>query len=140
MQKSLDHSVNSESESLSVMSNSLRPQGRYSPWNSPGQNSGVGSCALLQGIFPTPRSNPDLPHCRRILYQLSHKGSPRILEWGAYPSSRGSSWPRVFCISGKFFTSWRVLTDLQWNITKPHNFKQKTYKHLYSDWMLVLEY
>ena len=59
----------------------------YSPWNSPGQNTEVGSLTLLQGIFPTQRSNPGLPHCRQILYQLSHKGSPRILEWVAYPSS-----------------------------------------------------
>ena len=47
----------------------------YSPWNSPGQNAGVGSLSLLQGIFPTQGSNPGLPHCRWILYQLSHKGS-----------------------------------------------------------------
>ena len=47
-----------------------------SPWNSPGQNTGVGSLSLLQGIFPTQASNPGLPYCRRILYQLSHKGSP----------------------------------------------------------------
>ena len=59
--------------------------------NSPGQNTGVGSLSLLHGIFPTQGSNPGLPHCRRILYQLSHKGSPRILEWVAYPFSSGSS-------------------------------------------------
>ena len=46
---------------------------------------------LLQGIFPTQGLNPGLPHCRWILYQLSHKGSPRILEWVAYPFSSGSS-------------------------------------------------
>ena len=63
----------------------------YSPWNSPGQNTGVGSLSLLQGIFPTQGSNPGLPHCRQILYQLSHQGSPRILEWVACPISRGSS-------------------------------------------------
>ena len=44
--------------------------------NSPGQNTGVGSLSLLQGIFPTQGSNSGLLHCRRILYQLSHKGSP----------------------------------------------------------------
>ena len=69
----------------SVVSNPLRPHGLYSPWNSPGQDTGVGSPALLQGIFPTQGSNPGLPHCRKILYQLNHKGSPRILEWVAYP-------------------------------------------------------
>ena len=65
-----------ESESHSVVSDSLRPRGLYRPWNSPGQNTGVGSPSLLQGIFPTPGSNPGLPHCRQILYQLSHKRSP----------------------------------------------------------------
>ena len=48
----------------------------YSPWNSPGQNAGVGSLSLLQGDFPTQELNLGLPHCRQILYQLSHKGSP----------------------------------------------------------------
>ena len=51
-----------------------------SPWNSPDQNTGVGSLSLLQGIFPTQESNPGLPHCRQILYQLSHKGSPFLLD------------------------------------------------------------
>ena len=43
------------------------------------------------GIFPTQGSNPGLQHCRWILYQLSHKGRPRILEWVAYPFARVSS-------------------------------------------------
>ena len=94
--------------SRSVMSDSLRLHGLYSPWHSPGQNTGVGSLSLLQGIFPTQGLNPGLPHCRWILYQLSHKGSPRILEWVAYPFSSGSSQPRnqtgVSCIAGGFFT------------------------------------
>ena len=81
------------------------------PWTS-GQNSGVGSLSLLQGIFPTQGLNPGLPHCRQFLYQLSHKGSPRILEWEAYPFSRGSSRPRnwtgVSCIAGGFFTNWAM--------------------------------
>ena len=64
------------SESCSVMSNSLQTHGLYSPWNSPGQNTGVGSPYLLQGFFPTQGSNPSLPHYRQILYQLSHKESP----------------------------------------------------------------
>ena len=58
----------------------LRPHGLYSLWNSPGQNTGVGSLSLLQGIFPTQGSNPGLLHCRQILYQLSHKGSPLYIE------------------------------------------------------------
>ena len=63
-----------ESKSRSVVSNSLRPHGLYSPWNSLGQNTGVGSCSLLQGVFPTQGMNPGLPHCRWILYQLGYQG------------------------------------------------------------------
>ena len=65
-----------ESESCSVMSDSLRPHELYLPWNSPGQNTGVGSRSLPQGIFSTYGSNPGLPHCRQILFPLSHQGSP----------------------------------------------------------------
>ena len=57
-----------ESESRSVESDSLQPHGLYSPWNSPGQNIGVGSLSFLQAIFPTQGSNPGLPNCRWILY------------------------------------------------------------------------
>ena len=46
-----------------------------SPWNSPGQNTGVSSLFLLQVIFPTQELNPGLMHCRWILYQLSYQGS-----------------------------------------------------------------
>ena len=65
----------------------------YSPWNSPGQNTRVGSLSLLQGIFPTQGSDPGLLPCRWILYQLSHKGSPRRLEWVVFPFSSRSSQP-----------------------------------------------
>ena len=58
------------------MFDSLQPHGPYSPGNSPGQNTGVGSFSLLQGIFPTQGLNTSLLHCRQILYRLSHKGSP----------------------------------------------------------------
>ena len=60
------------SKSRSVVSDSLWSCGLYSPWNSPGQNTGVGSLSLLQGIFTTQGLNPGLLHCRWILYQLSH--------------------------------------------------------------------
>ena len=100
------------SETCSVMSNSLWLCGLYSPRNSPGQDTGVDSFSLLQGIFPTQGSDPGLLHWRWILYQLSHKGSPRTLEWVTYPFSRGSSWPRdrtgVSCIAGRFFTNWAI--------------------------------
>ena len=67
-----------EGESWSILSDSLRPHGLYNPWNSPGQNTGVGSHSLLQGIFPTQKLNQGLLHCRQILYQLSNQGSPYI--------------------------------------------------------------
>ena len=66
--------------SRSVMSNSLRPRGLYPtrlhcPQNSPGKNTGVGCYEFLQGIFLIQGSNLGLPHCRQILYHLSHQGS-----------------------------------------------------------------
>ena len=119
-----------QNEGRSAVSDSLRPHGLHSPWNSSGQNTGVGSLSLLQGIFPTQGSNPGLPHCGQILYQLSPKGSPRILEWVAYPFSRGSSWPRnrtgVSCITGRFFTNW--------GITHVESKKQKSSKQTSDCW------
>ena len=61
-------------ESCPVVLDSAITWAIYSPWNSPGQNTGVGSHSLLQGIFPTQESNPGLLHCRQILYCLSHQG------------------------------------------------------------------
>ena len=74
-----------------VAPDSLQPHGLCSPWNSPGQNTGMGSLSLLQGIFPTQESNPGVLHRRQILYQLCHQENPRKLEWGAYPFSSRSS-------------------------------------------------
>ena len=94
-----------------AVSNPLRPHGLCNLWNSPGQNTGVDCHFLLQGIFPTQGSNPGLLHCRQILYQLSHKGSPLPLSnssldlSGKYFSKSGTrttigqqttcSWPRT---------------------------------------------
>ena len=44
-----------------------------------GKKTRVGFHALLQGIFPTEGSNPGLPHCRQVLYHLSHHGGPYYL-------------------------------------------------------------
>ena len=104
-----------------------RPTRLPCPWDSPGNNTGVGchfllqcmkvksgmgSCSLPQGIFPTQGLNPGVQHCRQILYQLSHQGSSRILEWVAYPfaneSSRPRNWTGVSCITSRFFTSWAI--------------------------------
>ena len=73
----------SESESPSVLSDSLRPHGLYSPRNAPGQNTGVGSLSLLQGIFSTQGLNPGLPHYKQILYQLSHREAQEY--WSGQP-------------------------------------------------------
>ena len=86
----------------------------WTPWTIQAMEfSGPEYClSLLQGIFPTQGSNPGLPHCKQILYKLSHQGSPRILEWVAYPFSSGTSQPRnrtrVSCIAGRFFTTWAI--------------------------------
>ena len=125
-------------ESHSVMSDSSRPHGLWSPWNSPGQNSGVGSLSLLQGIIPTQGSNPGLPHGRWILYQLSHKGNSGILECLAYPFCSGSSWPRnqtrVSCIAGGLFTNWiiRKAPSCPQSINQPINQSIHTYTHTHT--------
>ena len=56
------------------------PHGLCNLWDSLGQNTGVGSLSLLQGILPTQELNPGLAHCGKILYQLSHKGSLVLVE------------------------------------------------------------
>ena len=75
------NNTKSETVSFSVVSDSLQPHGLQPvrllcPWNSPGNNTGVGCHSLLYGIFPTKRPNLGLLHCRQILYCLSHQGSP----------------------------------------------------------------
>ena len=77
--------IEPRSPALQADSLSTEPQGKP-------KNTGVGSLSLLQGIFLTQGSNQGLLHCRWILYQLSHQGSPRILVWVAYPFSGRSSW------------------------------------------------
>ena len=92
-----------ESGSHSVMSDSLRPHGLHSPWNSPGQNTGVGSLSLFQGIFPTQGSDPHLLHCRRILYHLSHlEDHPQKASVGAdmslIPETEGDGLEPQLCL------------------------------------------
>ena len=90
--------LTSESQSRSVVSNSLQTHGLYSAWNSPGQDTRMGSGSFLQGIIPTQGSNPGLPHSRQILYQLSHQGSPRILEW-VVMAFLHMRWPKYWSFS-----------------------------------------
>ena len=107
--KTFHNSTRIESESHSVVFYSLQPHGLYSPWNSPGHNTGVGSHSLLQGFLRTQGSNPAITHGNRIftqLHQLRHQGSPRTLQWVAYPFSSRSTRPRnptgVSCIISRF--------------------------------------
>ena len=72
--------IEKERKSRSVVSDSLGPHGLYSPLNSPGQNTRVGSLSLLQGLFQTQGSNPGLLHCRLILYQLRDKGGYQYIS------------------------------------------------------------
>ena len=128
--------------SRSVVSDSLWPYGLHSQWNSPGQNTGVGSLSLFQGIFPTQGLNPGLPYCRWIFYHLSHRGSPRILEWVSYSFSSRSSWPRnpnrVSCITGRFFTNWDIREAqicLYFPKTEPVSFSLKPSAHYLTHWI-----
>ena len=93
--------------------------GSFVHGDSLGKNTGVGCHALLQGTFPTQGLNLGLPHCRWIIYHLSHQGSPWILKWVAYPFSRGSSHPRsqtgISCVAGGFFTS-RDTRESLWSL------------------------
>ena len=115
-----------KSVSYSVVLDSLRPNGLWPAkllclWISPGKNIGMGCHFLLQGIFPTQGSNPGLLHCRRILYQMSHKGSPRTWEWVApffSGSSRPRNWTRVSHILGEFFTNRAMKDTNSWSLLK----------------------
>ena len=83
-----------EGKSLSCVQLFATP---WTPWNSPGQNTGLGSLALLQGIFPTQGSNPGLPPCRQILYPntkvffLKRKSTFDVTEPHVIPETRDPS-------------------------------------------------
>ena len=91
------------------MSDSLRPHGLSSPWNSPGQNTGVCAHSLSPGVFPTHRLNPGLPYCRQILYQLNHKGSNS----------------KQYCL----YIDWYIKTSRFWSTITAHTKKRKESKH-----------
>ena len=98
---------------IRVMPDSLQPRGLYSPWNSPGQNTEVGSFSLLQVIFPTQGSNSDLLHCRQILYQLSHKGSPSVQQRtpNSLPRKACRHWFQILIICVLSRDWWLVIFD-----------------------------
>ena len=90
-----------ESESQSVMSDSLQPNRLYSRWNSQSQNTGVGSLSLLQGIFPAWESNQCLLHCRGILYQLNWLGKPSHSSETLLSCMKSEYWAKFnICRSG----------------------------------------
>ena len=113
--------LESESESHLVESNSLGSHQLYSPWNSPGQNTGLGSLSLLQGIFLTQGLNSGLPHCRDSLPAVP-QGKPRNTGESSLSLSRGSSRPRnwtwVSCIAGV-----SLPTELQGKPHKPSHIR-----------------
>ena len=113
------------SESHSVVSDFLLPHGLYSPWNSPGQNTKVDSLSLLQGIFSTQGSNPDLPHCRQILYQLSHRGS---LTGNIAKFSCDFSW----------FCHWSITHSPYFSVLPLSKILEKTYLNEYISASLLL--
>ena len=93
------------------------PPGSSVHKDSPGKKIRVSCHGPLQGIFPIQGSDPGLPYCRWILYHLRHQGSTIILEWVAYPFSRGSSQPRNqtgdSCTAGRFLISWATREALK---------------------------
>ena len=118
----------SESESHSVMSDSLRPYGLYSPWNSLGQNTGVVSHSLLHGIFPSQGPNSGLPHCRQILYKLSYQGHsgyvPGVMTFWIRQiygdSNKISGFQKIFkAVKWKPFTSYWDLNPCAGTQTQP---------------------
>ena len=103
----------SESEGHSVVSDSLRPHGQYSPWNSPGQNTGVGNLSLLQGIFPTQGSNPGLTHSLQgDSLPAEPQGKPKNTGVGSLSLLQGifltQDQTRVSSIAEGFLTNWAM--------------------------------
>ena len=125
-----------ESESRSVVSYSLWPHGLYSQWNSPGQNTGMGSCSFFRGTSQARDQTQVFCITGGFFNHLSSQGGPRTLEREAYPFSSRASWPRnrtrVSCMAGGFFTSWATREALciiyvshMYQNVKPHTHKHK---------------
>ena len=106
----------SQSDSCSVVSNSLQLHGLYSQRNSTGQNIGVGSLSLLQGIFPTQESNQGLLHYRRILYQLAIREAHLCIRWFSNFSlnlnKKVTDYSFPYLSSGLHFKNVDYLTDV----------------------------
>ena len=107
-----------ESESCSVMSDSLWPHGLYSPWNSPGQNTGVGSLSFLQGIFPTQGSNPGLIHVKEtpvegFCFCLKWRNDVRFVYCLKLTHMQTKS---AKCMTQQFLRHWSSDSGRQWSL------------------------
>ena len=101
-----------------VMPDSLQPHGLYSPWNSPGQNTEVSSLSLLHRIFPTQGLNTGLLHCRQILYQLSHQGSPRVQQGTpeSLPRKAHRHWFQILIIYVSLVGTGDLSYSIKWHL------------------------
>ena len=108
----LDHKESYEWKLLSHVQLFATPWTIYSPWDSPGQNTGMGSLSLLQGIFPTQGLSPGLPHCRRILYQLSYQGSPKAAGRWRIDASELWCWRRLLRVPWTARSNWSILEEM----------------------------
>ena len=115
------------------MSDSLWPHGLYSPWNSPGQNTGVGSLSLLQGIFPTLGLEPRCPTLKTDSLPGESQGKSKNTGVGSltlvqqiFPTQELN---QVSCIAGGFLTNWAIREVLFSSILKlsKHRFQKPVY-------------
>ena len=103
-----------ESERCSVVSNSLWPYGLYSPWNSPGQNTEVGSLSLVQGIFSTQGSNPGLRIAGGFFTNWAIRETPKELEEilrETYMNIENASWIfrcKILNANVKIVLRWKI--------------------------------
>ena len=117
------------SKSHLVVSDSLLPHGLYSPWNSPGHNTGVGSLSLLQGIFPTQGLNPGLLHCRQILYPWATREVQEY--WSGYPTLLQWIFPTQESNQGLLHCRW-ILYQLSYQDGKGNNWEYTVHCFIYS--------
>ena len=125
-----------ESESHSVVSNSLRLHGLHSPWDSPGQNTGVGSFFPSPGHLPNPGIKPKSPVLQADSLSTEPQEKTENMEWVAYPFSRESSWPRnqtgVACIAGRFFTNGAIREAPTWGGVNSLNYNSPLHIGIYT--------
>ena len=111
MAKNWSYQVRNESETCSVMSDSLQPQGLYSAWNSPGQNNGVSSLSLLQGIFLTQGSNPGLPYCSGFFTSWLFLFHSKV--WSEHTALGGTKLKQLRQLSGESSHHWPSFRKLE---------------------------